>query len=62
MFRETAMFGPNWRDREFDRVEELSIELKDLIAMLGHVGGMPLQPEHRVPTAEDDHDLDSFTQ
>jgi hypothetical protein len=55
------MLGPNWRDSEFDSVEELSAELRDMIAALGQVRSAHVMRKRRAPGAAEETEVYGFT-
>ncbi len=54
------MLGPNWRDREFEVVEELSVELRRMLSMLGHVDGAPARTKDRSAPAKEEIEVHGF--
>ena len=52
------MLRRHWRETEFEAVEELRAELRDMLSMLGHVDGQSVAPRRtRQPKPEETETL-----
>lgn len=58
--REDNMSGHNWRDNEFDEVDELRRELRIILDKLGHIEGVSSSTDTAVDHSREDGQVAVF--